>query len=328
MDKLRICFAGTPAFAAAHLSRLLQSEHEVVAVYSQPDRPSGRGKKLQASAVKKVALDNSIPVLQPASLRSSEEEDRLRELSVDVLVVVAYGLILPRNILDIPKFGCINVHASLLPKWRGAAPIERSILAGDKVTGVTIMQMDEGLDTGDMLNKATVCIEDTDNRIDIENKLIEAGSITLIDTLNSLLDYRDKAEVQVDEDSCYAAKLEKSESLIDWGSSAIQIDRQIRASIGRNPAFSFLNHQRMRIIEARPLTSDTGLSISHGTIESCSKESFSVQTGDGLLEIVSIQLPGKNPNRVGDVLNSRPEFFAPGISFSNSEEDQCGAKPD
>ena len=320
MEKLRICFAGTPAFAAAHLSRLLQSDHKVIAVYSQPDRPSGRGKKLHASPVKAIALENSIPCLQPVSLKSVEAEQQLRELNIDVLVVVAYGLILPQQILDIPKFGCVNVHASLLPRWRGAAPIERSILAGDKVTGVTIMQMDEGLDTGDMLNKVQVTIEDTDNRVDIEDKLIEAGSSALVTTLNQLSTFRENAEVQNDADTCYATKLDKSESLINWGSPASEIDRQVRASIGITPAFSYLNQNRMRVIQARPIGSATDLNVSHGTIVACSKDSFEVQTAEGLLEVSSVQLPGKSATHVRDVLNSRPELFAPGNMFANSEE--------
>ena len=156
MGKLRICFAGTPAFAAAHLSALLEADYNIVAVYTQPDRPSGRGKKLQPSPVKELAVKNGLALYQPASLKSSAEQQILSELQPDLLLVVAYGLILPKAILDTPKNGCINVHASLLPRWRGAAPIERALLAGDKETGVTIMQMDEGLDTGAMLNTESV----------------------------------------------------------------------------------------------------------------------------------------------------------------------------
>lgn len=323
MEKLRVCFAGTPAFAAAHLQRLVHTEHQLVAVYCQPDRPSGRGKKLQAGPVKTVALQNSIPVLQPVSLKSPEEEQALRDLDIDALIVVAYGLILPQSILNIPKYGCINVHASLLPRWRGAAPIERAILAGDKVTGVTIMQMDAGLDTGDMLNKAEVSIEDSDTRIDIEDKLITAGSEALIATLDNLQHFRQGAESQNDANTCYAAKLEKSESLINWQLSAIEIDRLVRAVAGRTPAFTFFMGDRLRImstnvLSANMLSSSTDIKVSPGTITNSCKDSFTVKTGDGLLEITTVQLPGKTSLKVRDVLNSRPDLFSSGLSFSSS----------
>jgi len=220
MKKLRICFAGTPAFAAAQLQALLQAGHQVVAVYTQPDRPAGRGKKLQASPVKQVAQEHNLPVFQPSSLKPIEEAEALAALDIDLMIVVAYGLILPKTILEVPRLGCLNVHASLLPRWRGAAPIERALLAGDKVSGVTIMQMDEGLDTGAMLDRETVQIEASDNRIDLENKLQIAGQTALVRTLGDLEAYQSAAEAQNDEDSNYAAKLEKSEAFIDWRRSA------------------------------------------------------------------------------------------------------------
>ncbi|MBT6057842.1 MAG: methionyl-tRNA formyltransferase, partial [Gammaproteobacteria bacterium] len=249
MKNLRICFAGTPAFAAAHLLALLNAGHHVVAVYTQPDRPAGRGKKLQASPVKKIALENMLPVFQPSSLRPLQETESLASLNCDLMIVVAYGLILPKAILDVPRLGCLNVHASLLPRWRGAAPIERALLAGDKMSGITIMQMDEGLDTGAMLNKETVQISATDNRLNLEEKLQIAGQAVLIRTLGDLEKYQSGATVQNDDDSNYAAKLEKSEAFIDWRLSASEIDRQIRAGIGRNPAYTVLNDQRLRILK-------------------------------------------------------------------------------
>ena len=180
MSELRIVFAGTPEFAAAHLNSILNSSHEVIAVYTQPDRPSGRGIKLLPSPVKELALANNLPVNQPASLRNEDEHRLLESYSADALIVVAYGLILPREILAVPRFGCINVHASLLPRWRGAAPIERALLAGDKVSGITIMQMDEGLDTGDMLLKSEVSIDGSNTRNDLESILTEVGCDALI----------------------------------------------------------------------------------------------------------------------------------------------------
>ena len=185
MTALRIVFAGTPAFAAAHLSAIMQSEHDVIAVYTQPDRPSGRGRKLSPSPVKKLALSSGLQVCQPSSLRKFDEHDRLIKLNADIMVVVAYGLILPKEILDIPKHGCINVHASLLPRWRGAAPIERALLAGDKVSGVTIMQMNEGLDEGDILLKSEVMIENQDSRDSLEDKLLLVGKKSLVETLDN-----------------------------------------------------------------------------------------------------------------------------------------------
>lgn len=317
MKKLRICFAGTPAFAAAQLQALLQAGHQVVAVYTQPDRPAGRGKKLQASPVKQVALEHNLPVFQPSILKPIEEAEALAVLDIDLMIVVAYGLILPKTILEVPRLGCLNVHASLLPRWRGAAPIERALLAGDKETGVTIMQMDEGLDTGAMLDKESVQIEASDNRIDLENKLQIAGQIALVRTLGDLETYQSAAEKQNDEDSNYAAKLEKAEAFIDWRRSAAQIDRQIRASIGRNPAYGILNEKRLRILEAT--VSPDNYDAEPGEIVASEKLHFTVCCGSGALLVKVVQLPGKNAMTIKDICNSRPEFFAPGFIFTSEQ---------
>lgn len=318
MSKLRLCFAGTPAFAAAHLSALLQAGHNIVAVYTQPDRPSGRGKKLQASPVKELAVKNGIDVYQPASLRSSEQEHTLSSLKPDLLIVVAYGLILPKTILDIPEHGCINLHASLLPRWRGAAPIERALLAGDKETGVTIMQMDEGLDTGDMLSTESVSIEATDTRIDLEQKLVDAGTKALLRTLENFDEHLQHPVKQADSDATYAAKLEKSESLIDWNKPAEYIDKQVRAGVGRNPAFTFLDEQRLRVLSASVLSASPN--STPGTIDTLTKDSFSVSCQDSLLQVNQVQLPGKKALSVQDVNNSRPDYFAAGKRFSSSTD--------
>ena len=310
---MRICFAGTPAFAAAHLQALLKAGHHVTAVYTQPDRPAGRGKKLQASPVKQVALENELPAFQPASLKPVEEVETLSSLNIDLMIVVAYGLILPQSILEIPRLGCLNVHASLLPRWRGAAPIERALLAGDKESGVTIMQMDEGLDTGAMLNKEVVQIDATDNRIDLENKLQIAGQIALLRTLDDLENFQSQATIQDDEESNYAAKLDKSEALIDWRLSGSEIDRQVRAGIGRNPAYAILSGQRLRILEAS--VSPTNCSAETGQIVENNTTHFIVNCGSGALAVNRVQLPGKNPATVKDIRNSRPDFFAPGVTF-------------
>lgn len=317
MKNLRICFAGTPAFAAAHLLALLKAGHHVVAVYTQPDRPAGRGKKLQASPVKKIALENMLPVFQPSSLRPLQETESLALLNCDLMVVVAYGLLLPKAILDVPRLGCLNVHASLLPRWRGAAPIERALLAGDKVSGVTIMQMDEGLDTGAMLNKESVQISATDNRVNLEERLQIAGQAALIRTLGDLEKYQSEATVQNDEDSNYAAKLEKSEAFIDWRLSASEIDRQIRAGIGRNPAYTVLNDQRLRILKGT--VSVETYNAKPGQIVESEKSHFTVSCGSGALDIQRVQLPGKSPATVKDISNSRPELFSRDVAFDHRQ---------
>ena len=317
MKKMRICFAGTPAFAAAHLQALLEAGHHVVAVYTQADRPAGRGKKLRASPVKQLALENELPVFQPKSLRGPEEAVALASHEPDLLIVVAYGLILPKALLDIPRLGCLNVHASLLPRWRGAAPIERALLAGDKVSGVTIMQMDEGLDTGAMLDTESVEICASDNRIDLEEKLQLAGQTALIRTLSDLDKYQSGATVQNDEASNYAAKLEKSEAFIDWCLSAAEIDRQIRAGIGRNPAYTLLNEQRLRILEGS--VSSENFNAEPGQIVKSEKTHFTVSCGSGALDVHRVQLPGKNAASVKDISNSRPDFFACGVVFDREQ---------
>jgi methionyl-tRNA formyltransferase len=313
MKKLRICFAGTPAFAAAHLQALLKAGHHVVAVYTQPDRPAGRGKKLQASPVKQIALEHEIPVFQPSSLRHLEETETLASLDSDLMIVVAYGLILPKTILDTPRLGCLNVHASLLPRWRGAAPIERALLAGDKMSGVTIMQMDEGLDTGAMLDKESVEVAPSDNRIGLEEKLKIAGQMALLRTLSNLEKYQSGATIQKDEDSNYAAKLEKSEAFIDWRLSASEIDRQIRASIGRNPAYTILSDQRLRILEGSVSVDNSDAEA--GQIVESEKNHFTVSCGSGTLQVQRVQLPGKKPTTVKDISNSRPGLFSHYVTF-------------
>ena len=313
MKKLRICFAGTPAFAAAHLQALLTAGHHVVAVYTQPDRPAGRGKKLHASPVKQIALEHEISVFQPSSLRPLEETETLASLDSDLMIVVAYGLILPKTILDTPRLGCLNVHASLLPRWRGAAPIERALLAGDKVSGVTIMQMDEGLDTGTVLDKESVEVAPTDNRIDLEEKLKIAGQMALLRILSNLEKYQSGATIQKDEDSNYAAKLEKSEAFIDWRLSASEIDRQIRAGIGRNPAYTILSDQRLRILEGSVSVDNSDAEA--GQIVESEKNHFSVSCGSGTLQVQRVQLPGKKPTNVKDISNSRPGLFSRYVTF-------------
>ena len=238
MAPLRVIFAGTPKFSASHLEAVIKSSHKIIAVYTQPDRPSGRGKKVVSSPIKSLANRENLPLCQPVSLRGEEERNKIFELKPEVIVVVAYGLILPKEIIEIPRYGCVNVHASLLPKWRGAAPIERAILAGDSTSGVTIMAMDEGLDTGNMLLKAEVEIGGRHTRVDLEQNLAMVGRQALIKVLDNLESYLSSSQEQDDSESSYANKLSKEEALIDWGQEASQIDRQIRAGIGRLPAYT------------------------------------------------------------------------------------------
>ena len=229
MNKLKLIFAGTPDFAARHLAALLSSGHEVVAVYTQPDKPAGRGQKLTASPVKELALAHDLPVYQPASLRNEAAQAELAALGADLMVVVAYGLILPKAVLDTPRLGCINVHGSLLPRWRGAAPIQRSIWAGDAETGVTIMQMDVGLDTGAMIRKVSCPIAFDETSASLYDKLAELGPQALVDTLNAMAAGETAAEAQDDALANYAQKLSKEEARIDWSMEAVAIERCIRA---------------------------------------------------------------------------------------------------
>ncbi|WP_016957012.1 methionyl-tRNA formyltransferase [Catenovulum agarivorans] len=307
---LKIIFAGTPDFAAQHLAALLSSEHEIIAVYTQPDRPAGRGKKLQASAVKQLASENNLPVFQPESLKDANAQQQLAELNADLMVVVAYGLLLPQVVLDTPRLGCINVHGSLLPKWRGAAPIQRSIWAGDEYAGVTIMQMDIGLDTGDMLLKAQIKIAEQDTSATLYNKLAELGPQALIDCIQKIEAGTAVAEAQDDSQASYAKKLSKEEALIDWQLPAAQLERNIRAFNPWPMAFFNCNNQAIKVHKAQVLSSDKQLPV--GTIVQADKSGIDVQTSDGILRLLELQLPGKKPLAVADILNGRADWFQQG----------------
>ncbi|MBW8192777.1 methionyl-tRNA formyltransferase [Neiella marina] len=311
---LNIVFAGTPDFAARHLQALLDSDHNVIAVYSQPDRPAGRGKKLQASAVKQLALQADIPVFQPISLKDEAAQQELAALNADIMVVVAYGLLLPKAVLDTPALGCINVHGSLLPKWRGAAPIQRSLEAGDSETGVTIMQMDEGLDTGAMLLKAACAIEANDTSASLYEKLAVLGPTALLDALIPLAQGAAVAEPQDNELASYAAKLTKAESVIDWQLPTAVLDRKIRAFTPWPGSQSALNQQTIKVHQVEPLNQAT--QAAPGTIIATSKQGIDVATGDGALRLTMVQLPGKKAMPAADVLNARADWFSAGNQFS------------
>lgn len=318
MKPLNIIFAGTPDFAARHLQALINSHHNVIAVYTQPDRPAGRGKKLTASPVKELALAHNIPVYQPGSLRKEPAQQQLAALDADIMVVVAYGLILPKVVLDTPRLGCINVHGSILPRWRGAAPIQRALWAGDKETGVTIMQMDIGLDTGDMLLKTYLPIEDDDTSASLYEKLAQQGPDALLQALEGLANGTLAAEKQDEALANYAEKLSKEEARLDWTKSATQLWQEVRAF---NPwPVSYFEHQGNTIKVWQTQVSTTSSNAAPGTIISASKKGIEVTTGDGVLTLLSMQLPGKKPLSVADILNARGEWFTPNTRLNNEAQ--------
>ncbi len=316
-DPLRLIFAGTPDFAATHLRALLNTRHRVVAVYTQPDRPAGRGKRLQASPVKEVAAAVGIPVLQPPSLRNAEAQAELAALGIDVMVVVAYGLILPQPVLDAPQLGCINVHASLLPRWRGAAPIQRAIEAGDTATGITIMQMDAGLDTGDMLARESLQIAPGTSSGRLHDELAEIGPALLLRVLDDLPAYREAATPQDDAGATYARKIDKSEAALDWRCGAAELARAVAAFNPFPVCFGILGGERVRILEASAERAPAGSRADPGAIISADRDGIVVACGEGALRIRQLQLAGARALPVTDILNARGALFAPGSRFEH-----------
>ncbi|WP_233977831.1 methionyl-tRNA formyltransferase [Pectobacterium versatile] len=309
-DSLRIIFAGTPDFAARHLDALLSSGHEVVGVFTQPDRPAGRGNKLTPSPVKVLAEQHSIPVFQPKSLRPEENQAMVQALDADVMVVVAYGLILPQPVLSMPRLGCINVHGSLLPLWRGAAPIQRALWAGDSETGVTIMQMDVGLDTGAMLHKISCPILPQDTSATLYDKLAELGPRGLLETLEQLADGSAVSEAQNDALATYAEKLSKEEARLNWQLSAEQLERCIRAFNPWPVSYFIVDEQPVKVWKAEVIAK--AHASQPGTIIQADKQGIQVATADGILNIQELQPAGKKVMGVQDLLNSRREWFVPG----------------
>ncbi|MDX5298558.1 MAG: methionyl-tRNA formyltransferase [Gammaproteobacteria bacterium] len=309
---MRIVYAGTPDFAASSLQRLLDDGHQIIAVYTQPDRPAGRGRKLQPSPVKQVALDAGLPVYQPLSLRDADAQTELRALQPDLMIVAAYGLILPQAVLDIPARGCLNIHASLLPRWRGAAPIQRALAAGDTQTGITIMQRDGGLDTGAMLLKLTTPILNDDTGGTLHDRLAALGADAISQAVRELDNL--VAEPQDTALATYAHKLSKDDVHLDWTLSAQALERQIRAFNPWPVCWCDDGEERIRVLQARiePGESDA----LPGSILARERDGIRVRCADGILCLTEIQLAGSRPMTVSDLINGGKAVLAAGHRLS------------
>lgn len=311
-----LVFAGTPEFAADHLQALIDSKHKLIAVYTQPDRPAGRGRVIKASPVKHLAEAAQIPVYQPTTLRDAGEQNRLASLQPDLLVVVAYGLILPQAVLDVPTHGCLNVHASLLPRWRGAAPIQRAIEAGDATTGITIMQMDAGLDTGDML-ASTSCAVGGHTSGSLHAELANLGPHLLLEVLENLSAYQARARPQDNASATYAHKIEKHEGLLDWQRPAHELARRVRAFNPFPGCHTFLGDTRIKLWEATAVE-DTTSDREPGTIVSSTPDGISVACAEGLLSVSCLQLPGGKRLNARELLHATGARFAPGTRLGTA----------
>jgi methionyl-tRNA formyltransferase len=311
---LKIVFAGTPHFAAHHLQTLIDSEHDIVAVYTQPDRPSGRGKKLTPSPVKTLALAHNVTVEQPPSLKTESAQDVLRSYDADVMIVVAYGLLLPEIVLALPRYGCLNVHGSLLPRWRGAAPIQRAIEMGDSETGITIMQMDKGLDTGAMLHKVRCDISADETTASLHDKLMTLGAPALLHVLTQLSAESLQPEVQNNDLACYAGKITKEEAAINWQESAMVIEKKIRAFNPFPMAYSFLGGNRIKIHHAEVCL--TPSKAAPGEILSINEKGLHIACGEHSLCVYTLQIPNKKAMPIGDILNGYADRFVVGSLFS------------
>ena len=302
---MRIVFAGTPQFAVPTLQALAQSGHELTGVYTQPDRPAGRGRHLQASPIKALAIELGLPVFQPTRLRDPAVQAELAALAPDLMIVIAYGLLLPQPVLDLPTLGCVNLHASLLPRWRGAAPIQRAILAGDTETGITLMQMALGLDTGPMLMRRACAIGAHENAGELHDRLAGLAAEVMMAALPALADGRLIAEPQPEQGATYAAKLEKAEAWIDWQQPAVLIDRQIRAFNPWPVAQTRLEGQVLRIWRAHPdATPCPG--AAPGVVVQADRDGVAVATGSGRLWLDQAQLPGGRPLPAIELARGRP----------------------
>jgi methionyl-tRNA formyltransferase len=303
MSSLRIAFAGTPQFALPALRVLLASAHRVVGVLTQPDRPAGRGRELRASPVKLLAMQRELPLDQPATLKTPEGRAALASWTPDLLVVVAYGLILPPVVLALPRLGCVNIHGSLLPRWRGAAPIQRAILAGDAETGVTIMQLDAGLDTGPILLERRRPIHSHDSAGDLHDALSELGAAALAEAVDGLAAGTLKARPQPADGATYAPKIEKSEARIDWSASAIALDRQVRAFNPWPVAETSFAGESLKVLRAR-VAEQPASDAAPGTVLGIADDGLRVACGDGVLAVRELQRAGKRPVSARDFANA------------------------
>jgi methionyl-tRNA formyltransferase len=303
LKPLSIVFAGTPEFSVPALEALVRSSHQVVAVYTQPDRPAGRGQHVSMSAVKARALQHDLPVEQPVTLRDAAAGARLADWSADLMVVVAYGLILPAAIVRTPRLGCVNIHASLLPRWRGAAPIQRAILAGDTQTGVTIMQMDEGLDTGPILLEQPTAIGARETASQLHDRLALLGAQALLEALDGIAADALRPRVQPSQGATYAAKIRKDEAKIDWAQSAAEIDRKVRAFNAWPIAETTWQGRQLRIWEAAPIESDAA-STRPGTVVATTSAGIDVATGAGVLRLERVQVAGRKATSAAEFLNA------------------------
>ncbi|MGQ7242170.1 methionyl-tRNA formyltransferase [Salinicola sp. V024] len=339
---LRILFAGTPDFAAESLAALLASRHRVVGVYTQPDRPAGRGRKLTPSPVKRLALEHGLVVETPISLKNEEAQRRLAEFDADVMIVVAYGLLLPQAVLDIPRLGCLNVHASLLPRWRGAAPIQRAIEAGDVESGITLMQMDAGLDTGAMLLIKRTPIDDTTTGGELHDRLAELGGQTLIEGVDALAAQDLTSTPQPEAGVTYASKLSKPEAELDFSQSAVALSRQIRAFNPWPVAWTRLDGEPLRLWFATPEaeieSSELGSpelgspelgeqNVKPGTLLEPASDAIRIACGDGgreVLRVSQLQMPGGKPLAARDLLNANHPRLAPGQCLGPGFDQRSG----
>lgn len=316
---MRIIFAGTPEFAVPCLRAVITSSHNILAVYTQPDRPAGRGQQLRASPVKQLALTHQLEVRQPISLRDVAVQQELASLQPDMIVVVAYGLIMPPQLLTIPRFGCINVHASLLPRWRGAAPIQRAILAGDTDTGITIMQMDVGLDTGTMLYQQAEVITPKDTAQTLQTRLAILGADCLLQSLQKLPTLQANAKTQDHTMSCYAPKIHKSDGLLNWHEPASVLSQRVRAFNPWPVAFTSVGQLRLRIWAA-DVVQDKNLfpkPVDPGTIVAVTHRAMIVSTGQGYLQITQLQLPGRQCLPISALYHAKPSWLKPGTQLGN-----------
>jgi methionyl-tRNA formyltransferase len=307
VSSARLVFAGTPEFAATILKALLTIAHPLVAVYTQPDRSAGRGRHSTPSAVKLLAQAHGLELRQPPSLKGAEAARELAALNADLMIVVAYGLLLPPSILITPRLGCLNVHASLLPRWRGAAPIQRAILAGDRETGITLMQMDAGLDTGPIVRQVSCTIEPDDTAQSLHDRLATLGAECLLSTLDAILAGSLAPIPQDEPHATYAPKIDRAEARLDWTRSAIELERMIRAFNPKPIAFTELQGIEMRIWEGVAI--DDLVDRPPGSIVRCNRDYLDIATGRGILRLLKIQLPGRRVVTMTDFLNAHPEFY-------------------